>query len=335
MPETAKRERILVLGASGFIGKHVVKALCASDWAHPVATHFRTPLQLVEPVEILPVDARDAAALRRAVAGISGVVNCITGDAATIVASARALLEACSTLTLPPRIVNLSTMMVYGTATGTVDEATPLRGDWDGYSAAKTEVEYLSRTYPAVVHLRPGIVYGPDSPIWSERIGHWLRARQLGDLGFVGQGYCNLVHVDDVVRAILCTLRLRGIEGEAFNLSLTSPPTWNEYFKQFAAALETPFVPISRAQLKFELYVAAPPLKLAQIVAHALRSKRPRRAPIRPWLLRLCGHTIQLNVEKAERVLGMQWTPLEEGLRQSASSLQAALRPGGVRHRST
>jgi nucleoside-diphosphate-sugar epimerase len=54
MPETAKRQRILVLGASGFIGKHVVEALCDSDWAHPVATR-RKPLQLVEPVERIRV----------------------------------------------------------------------------------------------------------------------------------------------------------------------------------------------------------------------------------------------------------------------------------------
>jgi 2-alkyl-3-oxoalkanoate reductase len=312
-------QRILVLGASGFIGRRVVKALAASNWAIPVAVSHRTALNMAEPVELVRLDARDAAALQRALTGVTGVVNCIAGDAKTIVASARALFDACSTLSPPPRIVHLSTMMVYGAATGTVDEAAPLRGDWDDYSAAKTEAEKLSRACASVVLLRPGIVYGPDSPIWSERIGQWLRTRRLGDLGAAGLGYCNLVYVEDVVEAILRALRMRGIEGEAFNLSLPSPPTWNDYFRQFAAALRTGYVSVSRARLQIEMYLIAPPLKLAEIIARVLHLKIQPPAPIRPWLLRLARHPIRLDVCKAERVLGMRWTPLNDGLRQSAT----------------
>src|SRR6202043_373734 len=129
--------------------------------------------------------------MRAALEGVSGVVNCITGDGGTIIASAQALFDAASHRHPPPRIVHLSTMMVYGTAAGTVDETAPLKGDWDEYSAAKAQVERLACTYRSVVQLRPGIVYGPDSPIWSERIGRWLREQRLGDLGTAGEGYCN------------------------------------------------------------------------------------------------------------------------------------------------
>jgi nucleoside-diphosphate-sugar epimerase len=37
------------------------------------------------------------------------------------------------------------------------------------------------------------------------------------------------VHVEDVAEAALRALRLPGIEGKAFNLSLPTPPSWNEY----------------------------------------------------------------------------------------------------------
>jgi hypothetical protein len=43
--------------------------------------------------------------------------------------------------------------------------------------------------------------------------------------------------------------------------------------------------------------------------------------PLRPWLLRLCKHSLRLDVAKAERVLGMRWIELDEGLRQSAEWL--------------
>jgi nucleoside-diphosphate-sugar epimerase len=324
MTHNAVRQRVLVLGASGFIGKRVVSALANSDWAVPVAAGFRTMPGTVGAAAAIRLDARDAAAIQRALAGVDSVVNCVAGDAGTIVASGRALFTACAARVPAPRVVSLSTMMVYGSAAGTVDEGAPLRGDYDAYSGAKAEVERLSRSYQSVVHLRPGIVYGPESPLWTGRIGGWLREQRLGDLGSAALGCCNLVHVDDVAEAVLRALRLPGIEGEAFNLSLPTPPSWNEYFRQFAAALGTGFVPISRSRLQAELYLFAPSLKLAEIFAGALHRQRRGPYPIRPWLLRLCNHSLRLDVAKAERVLGMRWIALDEGLRQSAQWLLCA-----------
>jgi nucleoside-diphosphate-sugar epimerase len=314
-----KRQRILVLGASGFIGRKVVRMLAGSEWAFPIAASHRTSLGEAMAVESVRLDARDPAAMSNALDRVDGVVNCITGDFETIVGSARALFAACTRLPTLPRIVHLSTMMVYGTAAGTVDEATTLRGDWDDYSAAKMEVEKMARDCKSVVHLRPGIVYGPQSPIWSGRIGRWLLQHRLGDLGSAGVGFCNLVHIDDVVEAVGRALRKPGIEGEAFNLSSPSPPTWNEYFRQFASALGTDFVTISRTRLALERYLLAPPLKIAEIVSPILPFAWQPAEPIRPWLLRLCGQPLRLDTRKAERVLGMMWKPLDKGLSESAA----------------
>jgi len=325
----AAPRRILVLGAGGFIGQRVVRALAASDWALPVAATHRHAVELPRAIPTVRLDARDAGALGGALAGAAGVVNCITGDAPTILASARALFAACAGAGAP-RIVHLSTMMVYGSAQGMVDERAPLLGDWDDYSAAKAQVETMARACPDVVHLRPGIVYGPGSALWSASIGRWLRAGRLGDLGAAGGGLCNLVHVDDVVAAVLSALRLPGIEGEAFNLSLPAAPTWNEYFRAYAAALGRPARPVSGGRLQRELRLYAPPLKLLQVAAGALRLAWRPPEPIRPWLLRLCRHGIGLDVRKAERVLGLHWRPLDEGLRETAAWFMAAAR-GGVR----
>jgi nucleoside-diphosphate-sugar epimerase len=316
-------QRILVLGASGFIGRRIVRMLTLSDWAVPIAASRSAAPHPGGSVETLRLDATQAASMRDALQGVAGVVNCIAGDSESIVGSAKALFTAVAPLTPPPRIVHLSTMMVYGTAVGTVDESAVLKGDWDDYSAAKTEVEHLARACKSVVQLRPGIVYGPDSPIWSGQVGRWLRQRRLGDLGEAGSGYCNLVHVDDVVEAVLRALRMPGIEGEAFNLSLPSPPTWNDYFRQYATALGTDVVPISHHRLLFEQYLLAPPLKIAELASRRLRFRWRPPVPIRPWFVRLCGQALRLDVGKAERDLGLRWTPLDQGLRESAAWLLA------------
>jgi 2-alkyl-3-oxoalkanoate reductase len=315
----ANRRRILVLGASGFIGRRVVKRLAASDWAVPVAASHRAALGVATPSEAIRFDARQSDQMQDAVRGVAGVVNCISGDSKTIITSAQALFGACSRLTSPPRIVHLSTMMVYGSAKGVVDETGALRSDWNSYSAAKIEVEQMARAYKSVVLLRPGIVYGPESPIWSLRIGRWLRQHRLGDLGAAGLGCCNLVYVDDVVEAVHRALRTPGIDGEAFNLSLPAPPTWNGYFRQFAEALGTTIVAISRSRLIVEQHVLAVPLKIAEILSPMMPFNWRPPEPIRPWLLRLCGHPLRLDVRKAEKVLGIEWTPLETGLRESSA----------------
>lgn len=311
--------RILVLGASGFIGRRVVERLAASDWAIPVAASHRTVLEPARNAETLQFDARHSGEMQKAVQGVAGVVNCITGDSNTIIASAQALFDVCARLTPAPRIVHLSTMTVYGGLTGTVDETSAITGDWSAYSAAKIKAEQMSQACKSVVCLRPGIVYGPGSPIWTGRIGRWLRQGRLGDLGDAGTGYCNLVHVDDVVEAVHRALRTSGIDGEAFNLSLSVPPTWNEYFRQFAAALGLPQVAISHSRLMLEQYVLALPLKLAEILSPMMPFNWRPPEPIRPWLLRLCRHPIRLDVHKAERMLGIEWTPLDKGLRESAA----------------
>jgi nucleoside-diphosphate-sugar epimerase len=312
------------MGASGYIGERIVSALAASDWATPLAASRGGARRAGANLESLRLDVRDAPAVRNALRGVAGVVNCVAGDDDSIVAGARVLFAACKDQQPQPRIVHLSTMQVYGTAHGMVEESAPLRGDWDGYSAAKVVAEEHARTCASVVVLRPGIVYGPGSPIWSVAVGRWLRAGRLGELGPAGEGICNLVHVDDVVEAVLRALRLPDIAGAAFNLSLPAPPTWNAYFRQYAAALGVPPLRMSPAHVRFETAVRAPVLKAGELLARAARLQWRPAPPLRPWFLRLCGQQLQLATGRAERVLGLRWKPLEQGLAEAAQALRSA-----------
>jgi nucleoside-diphosphate-sugar epimerase len=317
------KQSVLVLGASGFIGSRVIKALSVSDWALPIAASRRAlDRGSAGQPRSVRLDARDARQVRRAMDGVAGVVNCVLGSRATIRASARALFEASGSMPQPPRIVHLSSIAVYGAAVGGVQENTTPVGTLSAYGAAKLEAERLAAANPAVVILRPGIVYGPNGSQWSGRIAELLCAHRLGDLGAAGDGYCNLIYIDDVVEAILRALRSPSVGGKIFNLALPNPPTWNEYLTGYAKALgAVPLVRISKRTLQIESKIFAPPQKLTEIVLNKFAPRLTRLVPkaIPPSLIRLFAQEIRLQVELAETELGLSWTPLVEGLRQTAA----------------
>jgi nucleoside-diphosphate-sugar epimerase len=317
------KQPILVLGATGFIGEHVVAALEASDWATPISASRRSvPAAGGGQASSIRLDATDAAQIRRAMEGVHGVVNCVAGSGETIVNSTRALFGVAAGLPNRPRIVHLSSLAIYGGATGDVVESTLPTGALSAYGSAKLEAERLATPQLSLVVLRPGIVYGPGSVQWSGRIASLLHSRRLGDLGKAGDGCCNLVYVDDVVGAILVALRRPELEGKTFNLSLPQPPTWNDYFVRYAKALgAVPVARITKRRLAIESKILAPPLKIAQIILGKLGPRFGRLVPqpIPPSLVRTFGQEIRMRVECAEKALGLAWTPLDDGLRQAAT----------------
>lgn len=314
-------QQVLILGAAEFIGRRVVSAISESGWARPIAGVSGAPLSDQPDVRHVRVDATDAAGVSAAMRGVDAVVNCVVGSPATIAASARVLFSEASRANTKPLIVHLSSMSVYGTATGDVTEESPLRADLGPYCRAKLQAESYASGYARTVILRPGCEYGGGCELWSGRIARWLYARRVGDMGAGGDGYCNLLHIDDLVAAILSSVQRSESVGKAFNLAMDDPPTWNEYFVRFARALGA--VPVKRIparQLAFETKVLAAPLKALEIAAHAagLGALSPA-PPIPPSLLGLMRQEIKLNCTRAQRILGWTSRPLDDGLRESAA----------------
>ena len=313
------RRVVLVLGARGFIGRRIVHQLSSAQWAHPIAaSRLIAEASFGTEVEKLPLDATSRPQLERALATADAVISCIAGTTHDILESGHALFEAVAHRADPPRVVWLSSIAAYGSACGSIDEQAPLLGDLGPYSSAKALIDTLAASLPSVTRLRPGIVYGPESPWWSDRIARLLVGRRLGDLGVAGTGICNLVHVDDVASAAVRAVQLECAGGEAFNLGSPNPPTWNEYFAAFARALgAAPTQRISQSRLMFEQTVGGPVLKVAEKLFGNTRFLASRPA-IRPWLTTLCRHRIRMEVRKAESVLGIRWRALEPGLEEAA-----------------
>ncbi len=310
--------RVLVLGGTGFIGRKVCTALMATDWATPIAAS-RHAANTTLPYAHVVCDATDAESVRRATGYADAIVDCMIGDADAMIANAKVTVEAAKERNL--RVVYLSSMAAYGSATGLIDESAPLLGDLDDYARAKASAEQILASHANRVVLRPGIVYGPGSARWSVMIGNLLRMHRLGDLGANGDGICNLVHVDDVVAAIVASLDPHLATPQAFNLGGHQPITWNDFFIRYGMALgATPVPRIGNRRLKLETKLAAIPLK---VLEKALGNTRARALgipdAIPPSFMRLCRQELTLDTRKASNELGIAWTELNAGLDQTAA----------------
>lgn len=319
-----------MLGASGFVGRRVLHHLAKAEWAHPVAVSRHASGVRLAGVETLDVDVSNSKSLAVALSNAVGIVNCVAGSPELIVSTTGAILDIAAHSPVPPRIVHFSSLAAYGSATGVVDETTPLRGDLDDYSAAKAQADRLAAQYRSMVVLRPGIVYGPGSSWWTDRIARLLVRKRLGNLGAAGNGNCNLVFVEDVAIAAVRALRLADNAVGAYNLGWPAALTWNAYFEKYASALgAVPMRHVSRKRLVLETSLLSPILKVFEmaLVAQSLARWNPV-PPLRPWLPILCGHDIRMDVSRAERALALSWTPLDVGLRLSADWFQAGGRTG-------
>ncbi len=306
-------DTILVLGAGGFIGGHAVAAIRAAGMV-PVAGVRRAGTGPAG-VQARAVDATDRGSVEAAMDGVSAVLNATAGAPEAMLRAARAVMAAAGSR----RVVHLSSMAVYGDATGTVAEDAPMTpvGDYgEGKAAAERAVRaHLAGGGDAVV-LRPGIVHGPGSEGWTARPARLLRAGRLGDLGPVGDGVCNLTSAADLGAAIVAALRVEGARGGAFNVSDPAPGTWNDYFRDLAIAIgATPVRRLPGWRMRAE-GLAAYPLKAAEIIGWKARVRTPDVIP--PSLIRTFGQEIALDPTRADAVLGFPRTPPDRALADAA-----------------
>lgn len=333
--------RILVLGGSGHIGGRLLEQLECQPWAEAVSAS-RHAMAGTGSRSRIRLDSRDVTALTAALQGVDAVVNCVAGDANSIEEGARALVQAARAAG-GTRLVHLSTQSVYGPVESVVREDAPLDPRLGWYGRAKCQAEQHIADYArqggAAVVLRPGCVFGPGSQLWVGRLGRWLRAGRLGDLGVAGDGWSNLVHVDDVCQALIAALRYPAGQGQlpTFNLAAPDSPRWNGYFVDLALALHaTPVRRIGPRQLWMDLHLMSPPLKAAQLALHRLgRGSRPLADALPPGLARLWSQHLRLDASLATQQLRILWTPYATAVQQSAAWLggghaMATTESGGV-----
>jgi dihydroflavonol-4-reductase len=227
---------ILVTGGSGFVGAAVVRQLLAAG--HEVRalirpTSVRTNLARL-PVEIVQGDLRDAASLRRAMAGIRFVFH-VAADyrlwarqpeeiVRTNIEGTRALMEAALRAGVE-RIVYTSSVATLKPRRdgGPSDETSPLEAASavGAYKYSKVVAERLVETMVAERKL-PAVIVNPSTPIGPRDVrptptGRIIIEAAAGRMpAYVDTGL-NLVHVDDVALGHLLALE-KGRIGERYIL---------------------------------------------------------------------------------------------------------------------
>jgi nucleoside-diphosphate-sugar epimerase len=255
-------DRVVVLGATGYLGRVVVNALRSAG--RTVVMVARRPPSFVPPgVAFIACDAGDARQLAEAVGQAAALVNAICGTPSAMVRCARNL-AALAAQGAGARMVHVSSLAVFGQASGIFDETTapvPARGH--AYAAGKLACEDILRGAGAVI-LRPGCIYGAEAPIWCERIGRLLLAGRLGSLGHAGWGWCNVVHVDDVARSVVRALDVPAGDGGVHHVLAPDRISWNDYFGRFATQLGIAPSPIGSVKLHAEMLLVSRIVRLCR-----------------------------------------------------------------------
>ena len=253
----AGARRVLVTGASGFIGCRAAEILALREgWDVRALVHNPAHASRIArlPVELVQGDLNDEQAVASAVRGCETVVHCAIGTQYgqrhrifEVTVGGTRNLAAAALASGVRRLVHLSTMAVYGTAvSGVLDEASPVNPpQGDDYSESKLEAEQLLRRASAegldVVMLRPGNVYGPFSRTFTTRPLQYLAKGRL--MVVDGHTPSNTVHVDNLVEAIILSLGGDGsLKGEVFVISDGDDLSWRDFYGFFAEAVGIPLL---------------------------------------------------------------------------------------------
>ena len=242
-------KRCLVTGGTGFIGGRLIESL-ASDGAELralVRDLSKSPRIARFDVQMVRGDLAERADVERAVEGCDYVFHCAFGNSGDLermrtvtVDGTRHVVEACRKE--GARLVHVSTVAVYGdTPDGTLDETAARNPGGDFYAETKLEAEnaVLEAAGAGALQasvVQPTIVYGPFGPAWTVRTFDELKS------GYVmlidgGEGLCNAVYVDDIVRGLRLAASEEGALGEVFLLSGPEPVTWREFYGAHEALL--------------------------------------------------------------------------------------------------
>jgi nucleoside-diphosphate-sugar epimerase len=278
---------VLVTGAAGLVGTHVLEALRARG-ERPRALVRDKARAIAESFGAEPVigDVTDAVTWDRAARGVRAIVHAaalvVTRDSfdeftRVNVGGTRLAIEAARNN--GARLIHVSSVSVYGRSDvyaagpGGVTEDYPFQplpaGDF--YARTKRAAEQLvqqeagggeggaGRGALSAIAIRPNIIYGERDRLFTSRLVANLKRGLVPQIG-PGTNHLSCVYAGNVASAIVAALDAPAHPGfRAYNVTRDAPPllTQREFFAAFAEAIGRParFIPVPIGLVRFGIGV--------------------------------------------------------------------------------
>ena len=234
------RPRVLVTGASGFLGGHLVKRLSADGVPVRATTRLISRAEAMPGVEWVQCDVAREDDVSRALAGVETVFHCAgmvgppgsAQDYENINVKGTANLAQLAARTGVKNLIYISTLSVYGTMPGTkyLHENAPYdprAKDRGVYTHTKLEAEralldFVSRQNgdrgtPRIIVLRPGSIYGPGAAL---PLGRFTLPSSINRPIITGSRRVPmpLVYIDNMIDALLAAERSVAPTGAIYNI---------------------------------------------------------------------------------------------------------------------
>ncbi len=308
--------RVLVTGATGYVGPHVVRALLADGHRVTALVRPGSNRALLEPLAVAMVEGdivrpdslTPAVTEQDAVVHMAALHDLWARDRATYseinTTGTMNVRDAAAAAGLV-RMVFVSSGSTIGELRGTTGaEDTPHRAyvltDYEASKLVAEEELLAAAPPPDIVVINPGSVYGPGD---VEGNGLAILSAVSGRIRVSADADNAYVYIDDVARGIAAAL-VCGRPGERYILA--GQNLSRRAFVQRAVHL---------AGLDHEIRRASPFLWRVLTRLFELQSRLTgRRPPISSDAVRAALHGVHLDGGKAARDLGVTYTSLDDGL---------------------
>jgi predicted dehydrogenase/nucleoside-diphosphate-sugar epimerase len=250
------KEKVLVTGGTGFLGKQLIQRLIAEGYPVRVLARKLSKIDNLKKlgVEIFFGDVADRVSLSEAFSGVNLVIhaaadtagNARAGELSTIQGT-KNVIDLCKQFAIK-KLVYISSCSVYGVADyregdlvteeSSLERFPELRGH---YSLAKLKAEQIITEAMAegqlpIVCLRPGTYFGPGGDIFTPMMG-LSAGRKL--FAIIGRGdfVLPLVSIDNLVDAIVAVMQKSESNGRIYNIVDSDLPTKKQYVESFMKKL--------------------------------------------------------------------------------------------------